>query len=93
MLDASGLAVDLAQVIRKAMDSVDQELAAGNVADGVDLRGLEVLNSPAGGGEQPIEISRASCSEPMRPLGKSGDGSTEASCPTTPWLLTRAPTK
>jgi len=53
--DTSGRAVDFEPVVRNAMDRIDDERPGGDVADSVELRGLEVLKDPTGAGEQSME--------------------------------------
>jgi hypothetical protein len=53
---AAGLAIDVEQVVGKALAGVEHELAQRNALGTVDVGGLEVLHRPAGRRQQAVDL-------------------------------------
>jgi hypothetical protein len=72
-LDYSGcVAVDVEEVVGKAVSGGQREFADGNAATGFDVDAVAILDQPAGGGEQAVDVSAGAVLWPA--LGWDGHG-------------------
>src|SRR5438477_5713472 len=53
---AARLGIDVEQVVGEAEAGVERELADGHATGGVQVDEAHVLNGPAGGGQQPVDL-------------------------------------